>query len=76
MILVGVSKGALSAIALVPAGAAAKGLSAKDWLAEALVPTSGKGGGNASRSQGASREAKDVPLCVEMANKLAAAKLS
>jgi len=75
VLLFGVSGGALSAIGLVPEALQAKGLAAKDWVADAITPCGGKGGGNASRAQGASRDAAAVAECVAKAEAFAKAKL-
>ena len=70
-LLFGVSKGALSAVAVSSNGA----LSAKEWLGAAIAPSGGKGGGNAGRAMGASRDASQVAKCVEEGDAFAASKL-
>lgn len=75
VLLMSVSKGALSALALSPPAAAAKGCSAKEWVATSIAPSGGKGGGSASRAQGASRDGSAVDKCMEEGKAFAAAKL-
>lgn len=69
------SKGALTALALAPPAAVEKGCSAKEWLAAAIAPSGGKGGGSAARALGASRDGSDADKCVQEGAAYAAAKL-
>ena len=56
--------------------AAPPGVSAKDWVNEALQVCGGKGGGKPGRAQGAARDPTNVAAAEAAAKQYAGAKLS